>query len=409
MRPCQLNCLNLWAKILLEEFKNFSEERSSQNQTFHRLKEIPIFAHRFRQSKLSKANVAHFLALVNTLFQPLFVKKMTIQKSKKSRPQKIINDDGFIDSVLRPKSWEDYIGQERVKKNLKVILSAAKKRKELPDHILFYGQTGLGKTTLAHLVAMEMGAQMKITSGPTLTKAGDLAAALSNLEEKDILFIDECHRLNRAIEEILYPAMESRKLHLVIGKGLGSRMLTIDLPPFTLIAATTRADLLSSPLRSRFGATFGLDYYNLQDIEEIIRRSAGILNVEIVPEAILVIAKASRFTPRIANRLLKRSRDFAEVNNLGKINEGIALQALNLLEIDSLGLELADRRLLEFIIKKFNNRPVGINTLSAAIGEERGIIEGMYEPYLLKIGLLQRTPSGRVATEAAYQHLGISH
>ncbi len=330
---------------------------------------------------------------------------MAIPKSKKSRPQKTINDDGFIDSVLRPKSWEDYIGQDRVKNNLKVILRAAKKRKEPPDHLLFYGQTGLGKTTLAYLVAKEIGAHMRITTGPVLTKAGDLAAVLSNLEENEILFIDECHRLNRAIEEILYPAMESRKLHLIVGKGLGSRMITLDLPPFTLIAATTRPNLLSSPLRSRFGAAFGLDYYELQDVEEIIRRSARILGAEISPEAISIIARASRFTPRIANRLLKRSRDFAEVNNSREIDEGVALQALDLLEIDSLGLEPADRRLLELIIKKFNNRPVGIDTLSAVLGEERGVIEEIYEPYLLKIGLLQRTPSGRVATEAACKHL----
>ena len=334
---------------------------------------------------------------------------MPIKKTKKQQSRKTTNDDVFIDSLLRPQSWEDYIGQDRVKNNLKVILRAAQKRKEPPDHLLFYGQTGLGKTTLAHLVSREIGTNMKITTGPTLTKAGDLAALLSNLEEKDILFIDECHRLNRAIEEILYPAMESRKLHLVIGKGLGSRMLTIDLPPFTLIAATTRADLLSAPLRSRFGATFGLDYYELKDMEEIIRRSAGILNIEISPEAISTIARASRFTPRIANRLLKRSRDFAEVDNSKEIDEGVALQALELLEIDSLGLEPADRRLLELIIKKFNNRPVGISTLSAALGEERGVIEEIYEPYLLKTGLLQRTPSGRLATEAAIKHLKIAN
>jgi Holliday junction DNA helicase RuvB len=316
-------------------------------------------------------------------------------------------DDQFIDSVLRPTCFEDYIGQEKIKKNLRLILAAAKKRKEPADHLLFYGQTGLGKTTLAHLVAKEMNAQIKITTGPAVEKAGDLASILSSLEKKDVLFIDECHRLNRAIEEILYPAMESRKLHLIIGKGLGSQMISLDLPPFTLIAATTRANLLSAPLRSRFGAVFHLDYYTTEEIEDIIRRSAEILGLEIEPEAVSLVAQASRFTPRLANRLLKRSRDFAEVNNLRTISPEAARQTLSLLEIDELGLETVDRQLLEIIIKKFKNRPVGIQALTAALGEERGIIEEIYEPYLMKMGLLERTPAGRIATEAALKHLNL--
>lgn len=316
-------------------------------------------------------------------------------------------EDKFIDSILRPTCFKDYIGQERIKNNLKIILTAAKKRKEPTDHLLFYGQPGLGKTTLAHLVAKEMSANIKITSGPALEKAGDLAAALSNLENGDILFIDEAHRLNHTIEEVLYPAMESHKLHLMIGKGLGSRMVSLDLPPFTLIAATTRVNLLSSPLRSRFGAIFHLDYYGVEDIKEIIKRSASLMNIEIDPIAINLIAQASRFTPRVANRLLKRARDFAEVNDLKIINEDVVSKALKLLEIDNLGLEFQDRRLLEVIIKKFKGGPVGISTLSAALGEERGVIEDIYEPFLIKIGLLHRSPTGRMASEEAYKHFGI--
>ncbi len=328
----------------------------------------------------------------------------TISKKTANRQ----NDDKFIDLVLRPACWSDYIGQEKIKKSLNFILAAARKRNESSDHLLFYGPAGLGKTTLASLVAKEMNTNLKITTGPALERAGDLAAILSNLENRDILFIDEAHRLSRAIEEMLYPAMESRKLHLVIGKGLASRMITIDLPAFTLVAATTRVNLLSSPLRSRFGATFQFDYYKTEDIKAIIERSAQLLKIEIEPTAILAIAQASRFTPRVANRLLKRCRDFAEVNNLKVIDEKIAYETLNFLEIDNLGLESYERKILEIIIKKFNNRPVGINTLTAALSEEKGVIEEVYEPYLIRLGLLQRTPSGRIATEAAYKHLKIS-
>jgi Holliday junction DNA helicase RuvB len=317
------------------------------------------------------------------------------------------SEDAYIDAILRPSSWDDYIGQEKIKKNLALIISAAKKRKEMSDHLLFYGPAGLGKTTLASLAAKEMGAELKITTGPALKRTGDLAAIISSLEEGDILFVDEAHHINRSVEEMLYPALESRKLHLVVGKGLGSRMMTLDLPAFTLIAATTRVNLLSSPLRSRFGAIFKLDYYGLDDITAIIGRSAKILGIKLSPEASMVMARASRFTPRIANRLLKRSRDFIEVNNRKTVDEETALETLKFLEIDSLGLEYYERHLLETLINKFGNRPVGINTMTAALGEEKGVIEEVYEPYLIKLGLLQRTQSGRVATEKARKHLGI--
>jgi len=329
-----------------------------------------------------------------------------VNTPEKSAPKRQ-NEDIFIDSLLRPTCWEDYVGQDRVKQSLNVILSAARKRKESPDHLLFYGQPGLGKTTLAHLVAKEMSANIKVTSGAALEKSGDLAATLSNLEEKDILFIDEAHRINKSIEEILYPAMESRKIHLTVGKGLAGRMLTIDIPQFTLIAATTRVNLLSSPLRARFGAIFQLDYYEIKDIKEIVKRSANLMQIEINDDAVEIIARASRFTPRTANRLLKRARDFAEINNLKNINADIAKQALNLLEIDELGLEPHDRRLLEIIIKKFRGGPVGVNALTASLNEEKGIIEEIYEPYLMKIGLLERTPMGRMTTEEAKKHLKI--
>lgn len=319
----------------------------------------------------------------------------------------IHRDDTTIDSVLRPKNWDEYVGQDKIKRNLKIILEAAKKRQEPSDHILFYGQAGLGKTTLAHLVAKELGSNLKITSGPALEKMGDLAAVLTNLEKNDVLFIDEAHRLNKMIEEVLYPAMESRKLHLIVGKGPAARTLSLDLPPFTLIAATTRVNLLSGPLRSRFGVVIKLDYYDHKDIEAIIKRSAELLKIKIEPAGVAALAKAARFTPRVANRLLKRVRDYAEVNSLAAISEEVVKKTLELLEIDDLGLEPHDRRLLEVIIKKFNGGPVGLNTLAAALNDERGNIEDIYEPYLMTIGLLARTSTGRIATEAAYQHLGI--
>lgn len=324
-------------------------------------------------------------------------------ETNKNLPQ----EEQTVDSLLRPASWDDYVGQDKVKQNLKIILEAAKLRQEACDHLLFYGQAGLGKTTLAHLVAKELGANIRITSGPALEKMGDLAAVLTNLERGDVLFIDEAHRLNKSIEEVLYPAMEARKLHLMVGKGPAARMLSLDLPPFTLVAATTRANLLSGPLRSRFGASFKLDYYENPDIEVIVKRSAKLLNLNISAGAIKVVAAASRFTPRVANRILKRVRDYAEVSLVKMIDEETARKTLNMLEVDKLGLEPHDRRLLETIITKFKGGPVGAATLAAALNDDRGNIEDIYEPYLMSIGLLQRTPAGRVATEAAYEHLGI--
>lgn len=321
---------------------------------------------------------------------------------------KLPTDEFTIDSILRPNSWADYVGQEKTKKNLHVILEAAKKRNEACDHLLFYGQAGLGKTTLAHLVAKELGANIKITSGPALEKMGDLAAVLTNLEKNDVLFIDEAHRLNKSIEEVLYPAMEARKLHLVVGKGPAARMLSLDLPAFTLIAATTRPSLLSGPLRSRFGASFKLDYYEAPDIEAIVKRSARVLNLDITPEGVKIISNAARFTPRVANRLLKRARDYSQVHSSGTITADVADKTLDMLEVDKLGLEPQDRRLLETIIKKFNGGPVGAATLAAALNDDRGNLEDIYEPYLMSIGLLARTPAGRVVTADAYKHLGIS-
>ncbi len=323
--------------------------------------------------------------------------------------EKLITDEILtVDSALRPKAWDEYVGQDKIKQNLRIILDAAKKREEACDHLLFYGQAGLGKTTLAHLVAKELGVNCKTTSGPAIEKMGDLAAILSNLEKNEVLFIDEAHRLNKMIEEVLYPAMESRKLHLVIGKGPGARTLTLDLPPFTLIAATTRVNLLSGPLRSRFGAILKLDYYEQSDIEQIIKRSANILKLIVSPEAVKLIAQASRFTPRVANRLLKRVRDYAEVHDNPVVGEEAARKTFQLLEIDDLGLEPADRRLIEVIIKKFNGGPVGINTLAAAMNDDAGSIEDIYEPYLMTMGFLLRTSAGRIVTSAAYKHLGFN-
>lgn len=321
------------------------------------------------------------------------------------KKKSIQQEDKFLDSLLRPESWDNYIGQEKIKKSLKIILGAAKKRKEPSDHLLFYGQPGLGKTTLAALVAKEMKAGLKTISGPTLTKAGDLAAILTNLESNEILFIDEAHRISRPIEELFYSAIDCGKINLTVGKGPSARVISLDLPPFTLVAATTRVNLISSPLRSRFGAIFRFDYYEPEDIEKIIKRSAVLLGVDISKEAILIIAKASRCVPRLANRLLKRARDVAQMNNLNFIDGNIVEETFSMLEIDQLGLETHDRILLETIIKKFGNRPVGINTLVAALGEEREAIEEIYEPYLLKIGFLQRTPRGRIATLEAREWL----
>lgn len=317
-------------------------------------------------------------------------------------------DDAVIDHALRPRTWDEFIGQRKVKENLAVLITAAKKRGEACDHILFYGPAGLGKTTLAHIVAREMGGTMKVTAGPSIEKAGDLAALLTNLETGDVLFIDEAHRLDRQIEEILYPALETRTLHLIVGSGPTARTVELKLPPFTLIAATTRIGLLSGPLRSRFGATFRLDFYTTDDIEKILRRNAVLLGSEIEDGALKLLASASRFTPRVANRLLKRSRDLAQIENKSVITRDTAAKTLALLEIDALGLEAADRELLHTIIGKFGGGPVGIQTLAAATAEEKDTIEDLYEPYLLRLGLIERTSKGRKATPLAYRHLGIA-
>ncbi|PCI89719.1 Holliday junction branch migration DNA helicase RuvB [Candidatus Kaiserbacteria bacterium] len=316
-------------------------------------------------------------------------------------------NDVFLDKTLRPNKWDEYIGQERIKKNLNILLLAAKERDQPPEHILFYGPPGLGKTTLAHLIAHESGSQIRITSGPAIERVGDLASILTNLGEKDILFIDEIHRLNKNIEEVLYPAMESGVLDIIIGKGPSARTIQLELPAFTLIAATTQVSGISSPLRSRFsGGTFRLEYYNEEEIRGILERSAKILGVDIKDEALVEIAKRSRFTPRTANFLLKRCRDFAQVHK-SDLDKNTANEALELLDIDEIGLNRNDKELLLTIIEKFKGGPVGLKTLAAATSEEESTIEEVHEPYLIQLGLLERTPRGRTATARAYEHLGL--
>lgn len=318
------------------------------------------------------------------------------------------SDDRSLDLALRPRTFDEYVGQEKVKQNLRILIDAAKKRNDAVEHLLFCGPAGLGKTTLAYLVAREINAQIKVTSGPAIEKVGDLASILTNLTSGDVLFIDEAHRLNKLIEEVLYPAMESRALDIIIGKGPSARAIQLELPQFTLIAATTRMALLSSPLRSRFsGGVFRLDFYTQNDIEQILQRSARLLDVAIDQDAIRLIASRARFTPRIANRLLKRARDYTAVHDARIVTAALAQKALELLEIDHEGLESLDIKILDAIIRKFSGGPVGVQTLAAAVMEEVETLEDVHEPYLMQVGFLHRTPRGRVATPRAYKHLGL--
>ncbi len=318
-------------------------------------------------------------------------------------------EDSDVDVSLRPKRLDEYIGQEKVKENLKIYIEAAKQRNDPLDHVLLYGPPGLGKTTLSNIIAAEMGVNIRITSGPAIEKQGDLAAILTNLNEGDVLFIDEIHRLSRSVEEILYPAMEDYAIDIIIGKGPAARSIRIDLPRFTLIGATTRAGQMTTPLRDRFGVILKLELYTPEELATIVRRNAGILGMEITDDGAIEIAGRSRGTPRIANRLLKRVRDFAQVKGDGAINSEIANYALNRLEIDGLGLDNVDRRMLETIIKFYDGGPVGLETLAATVGEEAITLEDMYEPYLMQIGFLNRTPRGRCVTRMAYEHLGIPY
>jgi len=318
------------------------------------------------------------------------------------------NDELLFETTLRPNQFEDYIGQEKTKRNLEIFIEAARIRGDALDHVLFYGPPGLGKTTLANIIASEMGANIKSTSGPVIEKSGDLAAILTNLKKGDILFIDEIHRLSNVIEEILYSAMEDYNLDIMIGQGPSARSIKLELPPFTLVGATTRAGLLTSPLRDRFGVVHRLDYYSPKELETIITRSSSILKIEIHPEGAGEIARRSRGTPRISNRLLKRVRDYAQVKANGVITKDVAQKSLEMMEVDHFGLDKMDRKLMLTLIEKFKGGPVGVESLAASISEEKDTIEDVLEPYLMQSGFIQRTPRGRIATEIAYQHFGIT-
>lgn len=317
------------------------------------------------------------------------------------------DEDVKIENRLRPSYLHEYIGQKKIKETLSIYIEAARKREEPLDHVLFYGPPGLGKTTLAGIIANEMGTNMKVTSGPAIEKPGEIAAILNNLSEGDVLFIDEIHRLNRQVEEVLYPAMEDYAIDIVIGKGAAARSIRLDLPRFTLVGATTRAGLLSAPLRDRFGIVSQMEFYDTDELFEIILRSAGVLGVQIDEAGAMELARRSRGTPRLANRLLKRVRDFAQVRYDGIITRQAANEALDLLDVDKYGLDQADRNILQTIIERFNGGPVGIDTLAAALGEDAGTLEDVYEPYLIKSGFLQRTPRGRIVTEKAISHCGL--
>ncbi|MBU4369142.1 Holliday junction branch migration DNA helicase RuvB [Patescibacteria group bacterium] len=331
---------------------------------------------------------------------------MTQKNNNNIISQKELPEDKKMDLNLRPKTLQDFIGQEKLKANLKIFIQAAKQRQQPLEHALFHGNHGLGKTTLSYIIAHEMDTEIQVTSGPALEKVGDLAAILTSLKDGSILFIDEIHRLNRSIEEVLYPAMEEYALDLIVGQGPSAKILRLDLPQFTLIGATTRPSLISPPLRDRFGAVYQLNFYQTSEIKEIVLRSADILKIKIEEKAAQEVAQCSRFTPRVANRLLKRVRDFAQVHDHEKINQKIAQQALEMLEIDHLGLNYTDRRILSCLIEKFSGGPVGIKTLAVATGEDLNTIEEIYEPYLIQSGFLDRTLRGRIATPLAYKHLG---
>lgn len=321
----------------------------------------------------------------------------------------IASEDIVIEKGLRPRTLEQYVGQQKAKNNLKIFIEAAKSRNEPLDHVLFYGPPGLGKTTLATIIANEMGVNIKVTSGPAIEKPGEMAAILNNLSENDILFIDEIHRLNRQVEEVLYPAMEDYSIDIMIGKGQAARSIRLDLPKFTLVGATTRAGLLTAPLRDRFGVINKLEFYTVDELKNIIMRSANVLGVETDEMGAMEMARRSRGTPRLANRLLKRVRDFAQVKYDGIITYDVANEALNMLDVDKLGLDKGDRSILETIIYKFAGGPVGLDTLAAALGEDSGTLEDVYEPYLIQNGLIQRTPRGRIVTKRAYMHLGVEN